>query len=1499
MAARDDFYRNQKTLDIIFSLSCLAMLASLIWMFMVDYDREYKSWQRKGREVEVALLQEDIAQQQRQTAAAVQEAKQKVRAKLDALQPGISEQLRDETFVDDAKRLVAVVANDQIRAWMTERDALKPGFQRASDLLSARKAERDSLVSERDILKHQGQPKAAAALEFRIEQFKQDYLDPLEQQVAVDKETLANLERNIADARKEASDAVADLGRLVMEQQRLQRTADSRKWGPGAAFRNLPIIDAFAPPFKVRQDIPEGLTIDYTFKQVQRVDRCASCHMFIDKADFSKDRLAALKDLLKKLKSAEEFTAEEQALWDSFPERLRQQGDLSDAEIATFCGHPRQHLFVGSNSPHPVEKFGCTICHAGQGGSATFNFAYHFPDAGKTGGKTVESYRDKHERWSHDYKWLADLHPNYLWDMPQIPARFIESSCVKCHHQILDLVRTDGREEAPKLIQGYRLVRDLGCFGCHEIAGWKGGRSVGPDLRLEPYPPLDELTPEERSKALADPTDPPGNMRKNGPGLRRLAEKSQEDWINRWIRSPRGFRPETRMPHYYGLHNNHPTQTSDYQRGNSQLAEAHKGYPDAEIRAMTFYLQKASESYLRDLKNVHGMPSSQWNQVEETKAAFRKVAQARVDNPALTPRTNDPGLPPDMPASELAKVAPNLRDRLTKDQLRAVLDYFRDLERLRGAATALETRPWPAPELEGYKGDPKKGEELFQLKGCLACHGHEQIRGSYKDDAKMADLLGEAHFGPPLVGLREKLNAEKNPAQAEKWLYGWLTNPNDYHSRTFMPNPQLNPKERADLVAWLLGPGDVKPPAEWANVKVPEDKAARDAMVRYYLEKALATKAEAAEALTKGIKDVRFMRPDADERLLAINQPADSPVAAMSHEDRKLFYLGRKTIGRNGCFACHDIPGFETAKPIGVPLNDWGMKDADRLAFENINEYLETFYSEDAWNYDLCKEWEIYDPFFHDALEAKRRDGYLHQKLFEPRTYDWGRFKERSWDDHIKMPQFQFARTVRRPGESDKDFAKRSEKEEREAREAVMTFILGLTAENVPPKFVHRPNEDRAKEIAGLKTIEKYNCNGCHVFKPGSYEVALNEDMRKELQRNLTNPLTQTDLKNDPGFPESTAWRNPHQPPSDRVTIRGLPRAVNQEDGLLSMEVWDATAWRNEKGEVQQLPAGQSALNIPLKSDLPRHDAYGGLYTDIHSRVLARLERKNLVGDRPELMGSSPPPLMREGQKVQPRWLLEFLQRPFGMRPSVYRHLKMPQFNLSEEEAQTLVNYFIAVDRQEEKGLGLEYFMPRPKQWSPEFHERKRAEYRAKLKQLTDLSEQEIAQADYFEAGWQILVNRQLCLQCHNAGTFVAEGELVAKAPAFYHAPERLRPDYIHRWVSVPKRVIPYTKMNWFEQFYHRDDYAALQKALTTKPVRAAIQLAPVWSSLSTLPVGGLPMPVPDGMFRRLQQEMVLSPNEKVEAARDAIQSWGFLKQPPPTGVKAGPRPDALIGEQP
>src|SRR5579859_5983769 len=55
MAASDQTYRNQKALDVVFGVSCVLMLASIVWMFADDYNRSWKKEQRAFRDVQEAM----------------------------------------------------------------------------------------------------------------------------------------------------------------------------------------------------------------------------------------------------------------------------------------------------------------------------------------------------------------------------------------------------------------------------------------------------------------------------------------------------------------------------------------------------------------------------------------------------------------------------------------------------------------------------------------------------------------------------------------------------------------------------------------------------------------------------------------------------------------------------------------------------------------------------------------------------------------------------------------------------------------------------------------------------------------------------------------------------------------------------------------------------------------------------------------------------------------------------------------------------------------------------------------------------------------------------------------------------------------------------------------------------------------------------------------------------------------------------------------------------
>src|SRR5207248_5687794 len=102
-------------------------------------------------------------------------------------------------------------------------------------------------------------------------------------------------------------------------------------------------------------------------------------------------------------------------------------------------------------------------------------------------------------------------------------------------------------------------------------------------------------------------------------------------------------------------------------------------------------------------------------------------------------------------------------------------------------------------------------------------------------------------------------------------------------------------------------------------------------------------------------------------------------------------------------------------------------------------------------------------------------------------------------------------------------------------------------------------------------------------------------------------------------------------------------------------------------------------------------------------------------GESPESRKAWPPPLQREGEKTQPGWLFQFLRNPTPIRPAV--KLRMPRFNMSEEETMDLVNYFAAADRLSNPGIGLTYpYVPSSPQRDDAFWQAQSREYFQRLK---------------------------------------------------------------------------------------------------------------------------------------------------------------------------------------
>lgn len=124
--------------------------------------------------------------------------------------------------------------------------------------------------------------------------------------------------------------------------------------------------------------------------------------------------------------------------------------------------------------PHDPEKWGCVVCHRGQGSATEVKEAHEITEA---------------------------------WEQPILPGRFIQASCGTCHQ--------DDLPQAPRLDRGRVLLARYNCTGCHKILGLERAPMLGPDL-------TDVGTKESREwiyKWLKEPrtiTDANGNQTVDG-----------------------------------------------------------------------------------------------------------------------------------------------------------------------------------------------------------------------------------------------------------------------------------------------------------------------------------------------------------------------------------------------------------------------------------------------------------------------------------------------------------------------------------------------------------------------------------------------------------------------------------------------------------------------------------------------------------------------------------------------------------------------------------------------------------------------------------------------------------------------------------------------------------------------------------------------------------------------------------------------------------------------
>lgn len=418
-----------------FAIASIVLTVSLILIIGQDYGREWKKWQKKFIELERKQIEAQLKQAQ------------------EAVDPKAFETLKGKQ--KDAHEHFNQ-NQDAYRRLTADKKALDLEIVKVRSRYQDLKQFYDSykyFLEESRL--HQNQ-KEARKYEEKIEKIKPELEHAKDQQDEAEAK-LEQMNRELKAFDAEEKEINKEIAKLLKEETLLR--ARLKKLKPSAAkeILNAPLVDFVAPSLQIQQVVLEDLYDDFYFTKSQKVDRCTTCHLAIDRTGF-----------------------------ENAPQPFRT--------------HPDLKLFLGSDSPHPLEKIGCTVCHSGSGQSLTFTHSAHTP-----------RNEEQKKEWQKKYHW----HELHKWEAKMLPLQHTQASCTKCHQGVREI------PQAPKLNEGRHLAQKFGCFGCHTVKGF---------------------------------TVPDGAW-KTGPDLRRVESKLDHEWIVKWLQNPEAFRASTLMPNIFHLEN--------------------------------------------------------------------------------------------------------------------------------------------------------------------------------------------------------------------------------------------------------------------------------------------------------------------------------------------------------------------------------------------------------------------------------------------------------------------------------------------------------------------------------------------------------------------------------------------------------------------------------------------------------------------------------------------------------------------------------------------------------------------------------------------------------------------------------------------------------------------------------------------------------------------------------------------------------------------------------
>lgn len=378
-----------------------------------------------------------------------------------------------------------------------------------------------------------------------------------------------------------------------------------------------------------------------------------------------------------------------------------------------------------------------------------------------------------------------------------------------------------------------------------------------------------------------------------------------------------------------------------------------------------------------------------------------------------------------------------------------------------------------------------QGKELFVDYGCINCH-------------KLQGLDWAPKIGPDLARIKDKVYPE--------WMFAWVKQPTSYLPHTRMPQvPWENDEEITQTLSYILAKSQPHPfkfgkypgggsaeagettfnqvgciachsvGGKGGNAGPALDKIMEKTNVDWVYNWIQEPKAWSSHARMPSLR----LSSEEARNLTAFLSTKGKPLAtdenlraALTEEEN--IKQGFKVISKYGCYACHNIDGFEGMSRPSVDLTKFGRKDVHELAFGDA---------------DIPETWEA----------------WTIGKLTNPQMF----LDERSTS---AMPK---------PNINE------------EQRHALVVFLRGQRPEELPnERMPYDPVVEKGRHL-----VWWYNCKQCHIIEGRGGKVSEWIKEPNFLPPNLANTGARLQthwmyqfIKNPASYPKVRDWLNIRMP---------------------------------------------------------------------------------------------------------------------------------------------------------------------------------------------------------------------------------------------------------------------------------------------------------------------------------------------------------------------------------